>query len=135
MRLNRDLPPDEAWIIERWGTIRPSSSVDLFACPVVVPTHRREFDRICIGLFRIDGWSDQEIGAEEKFIAGVEVHGVLVLRGVRKFEEERSNDGQARTRHLLCRSVEIGQQFVSFFDIAFADRFLLGTMDPDLLVG
>src|SRR6267154_3941559 len=60
---------------------------------------------------------------------------MLVFRSVGKFQEKRANYWQSSTRQLLRSGIKIGHQFVSLFDVASTDGFLLRAMDPYLLVG
>ena len=54
--------------------------------------------------------------------------------GVGELEEEWTHDGQAGARRLFGDGVEVGHQAIALFDVAAADGFVLGTVDPRLVI-
>src|SRR6185369_4266316 len=50
------------------------------------------------------------------------------------FEEEGTHQRNASTRSFLHRSVDIRKQAIAGFDVAAANGFMLGAMNPGLLI-
>src|SRR5580692_600975 len=100
------------------------------ASPIVVPIQRRKLYGVVVQLVGKWRGSNQKVGAEQKLVSGIEIERMLVGRSLRKFEEQRSQNGQAGARHLLYRRIEIRHQPVAFFDIASTDIFLLRSVHP-----
>ena len=55
---------------------------------------------------------------------------MVVAGGVGELDEEGTEDGEAGAGHLLCGGVEVGEEEVALVDVAAADVFLLGAVDP-----
>ena len=111
-----------------------AGGLNFFAGPVVVPKAGRQSQGVAVGLLGKWRWSNEEVGTKEKFVAGIEIERVRIGSGVGKFEEERPDNGQTGTRKFFGGGVEIGEKAIALFDIAAADIFLFGAVDPNFLV-